>query len=544
MRGAVILVEPGDVQPIGAGSAHESARRRAGAGGFDHRTARDLGLGAGLHRIGAAQVQRFRLGDTHIDQRAVDGAGIFHGDGHRCLGGAAIAVGHLIGEGVLATEPAIRGIGERAVGVPGQGAVRHIGYDLRHVQRVAVQIAVIVQDARCRDGQRRTDAGGEIIVIGIRIGVAAGGRDGEEIDPRRFAKILDAAQGDLVAIIQIDPDAFDRRLARAGAAGAGPGLHLDPVHQHGELRGAVILVEPGDVQPIGAGGAHESARRRTGAGGFDHRTARDLGLGAGLHRIGAAQIQRFRLGNTHVDQRAFDGVRIFHGDRHRCLGGAAIAVGHLIGKAVLATEPAIRGIGERTVGVPSQGAVGHVGHDLRHVQRVAVQIAVIVQDARRRDGQRRAHVGGKLVVIRRGIGVAALIRHGDEVDPRRFAQVLDPAQGDRIAGLQGDGDAFHLDLARGITPRTGPGADLDPIHQRGKLRHAIIFVDPADIQPIGARRPGKSAGRGARPGGFDHRATGNRRIGAGFNRIVTSQGQCFRLGHPEADLTRRIHFVL
>ena len=290
------------------------------------------------------------------------------------------------------------------------------------------------------------------------------------------------------------------------------------------MRHAVILVHPVDLQPVIPGRAGKAAGRGAGAGGLDQRAA---GIaGGGLDLIGPGQVQRFRLGAADIDQRPFQRVGILHLDRHRRLRQAAIAVRHLVGKAVLPDKGRVRRISEGSVRVPRQGAVADIAQDLRHVQRVAVQVVVIVQHARRVDHQRGVQIGDIAVIAGGRVDISGILDHVERVDPRRFAGILDAAQRDHVAIGQRHRDVLRLD--RVVAASAGPAGDLHAVHQHGELRHAVILVHPVDLQPVVPGRAGEAAGRGAGAGGFDHRPAGI--TGQGFNLVGSGQIQRFCLG--------------
>ena len=99
-----------------------------------------------------------------------------------------------------------------------------------------------------------------------------------------------------------------------------------------------------------------------------------------------------------------------HGDTGG--GGAAIAVGDGVGEAVGAVEVGVRGIGEGAVAVVHHGAVGPL-REAGDGQAVAVEVAVVGEQAGGADDQGRVLVGRRAVVRRHGGVVDRVDGHGD-----------------------------------------------------------------------------------------------------------------------------------
>ncbi len=148
-----------------------------------------------------------------------------------------------------------------------------------------------------------------------------------------------------------------RRPLAEERAGVGVDEHV-PARVDDPLRGPCGIRRDPDGPP----GAEDVAAERRAIGG--------VLIGRAIRAVGHVKLRR----------RSGHGER--HGDRRR----QEHAVGRAVGEAVVPDESGVRGVTERPVRIEDQLAAGRSGHE-HGSERVAIDVPVVDQDTRGRDGE-------------------------------------------------------------------------------------------------------------------------------------------------------------
>ena len=323
-----------------------------------------------------------------------------HGDGNGCYAAGIEGIARFISEGDRAVEVRVRQVGEGAIRVEHECAVRgcrcaiHQGED----QWVAVGIAVVGGHGV---GERTILVHGEGVVHHIRciVHTAHVDRDG-----RRVARIARIAH-----LVGEGDRAVEARI--------------------GDVREGAVRVQHDRAVRIGSAAVHNTPRELC---------ATIIHIAVVSRNIAA---QRTIFAHTeaivHSHWRIVDRV---HGDGHGGVVAEVARVAGHVGEAHRAIEVRVRCVGVAAVAVQHQGAVHRCGSpaDQRPCERVAIRIAV----ATRHGGVQRAffvdredvisgdrgivvaaHVNGYHRLIAQRAGVAHLVGEGDNAIEARVGNI-------------------------------------------------------------------------------------------------------------------------
>ncbi len=439
--GVDVLVGEADVVVVGRVVGVERTR---GGRVAVVRALTDVVTGLAGHGQGRRRTRRWRDGQRAV---LVDREGVVDGDRRpvhvvdrdrdRGRVGGQPALGIVVGEAVRTVEVGEGRVGEGAVGVQGQGAVRDAA-DQGGGKGITGGRRVVGQDAGRRDRERG------IFVDGIGV-VGRHRRDGVHRERDRGDVAVEAAvvgaEGEAVAAGVIGVRRVDE-----GAAGV---ERQRPVER--TRAGRAGVEDRGERITVGIAGVGQNA------GGLD-REAAVLGQGV-----------------TVVDghRRLIDVV-----DRDGDGRGTAgrVAVGRLVGEAVAAVEVGGRRVGEGAVAGELEGAVSGGGHE-HGGQRVLVGVGVVGQHA----GGRHAEHG---VLVDRIAVVAGRRRRGGNGEGDRggvavtgaIVGLVGEAVGAEEAGVGRVGEgAVAVERDRTV----GRAAELDG-RERGPGRVGVVGQHPGD----------------------------------------------------------------
>ena len=471
-------VESGDFHAVGG---------RVGAAAFDLLVSG--GGPAGVVVLEAAVDQQLRRAGVNRGHRDV---GV-----HRHRGGGGVGViGAVAGplQEIAATVVGRRGEGD--FGIVAVEAVEAGG-------AVAVSGAVIgadrdVQSGAGRGDDQRAGAGGvDADVVEQQVHVGAGGREVGEVEGGGGAVGGErdalggpdggggAAGGHRFDLRDQGGGAHDRQAEALLGAAAADGSEVEFEHVVLSRRGGEGLGQGGADCHLACVQHHEfhGVRGKVGSRGIDDQAVAGDGP-AGFTLFEAAIDERTGGGGLHGDA---DGGEV--GGEHTIAGA--------VGEGVGAAEAGVRRVGEGTVGGEVERAAGRTG-DEHGGERGAVDVAVVVEDAGRGDGECLAFGSGVAVAGSNGSGIRSIDRghrvitgHGDgggrgvgEVDA--VAGPLDEvlAAGGGWSG-EGDGGAVLIDAIEGggsaarAVEVVRAGGDLQAVGGRGGNGQVALDADGA-----------------------------------------------------------------